>query len=521
VAGAEKQSIAEEIEEAERRLSAAERRLKAGREARADADHALRAEVRQLRDEFDAAREQVAREVGALYQRLERADTDVAAATAAVDELHEASRTERERLSAELGRLADGLSAVDDWRGDVGRDLGRLTAELAQRAAAIDDANAAIDELRIQNDRTDELFAALATLRAEQAELRAEADERELRTDAAEGRVAALEAAAEAFSGRLHGLEAGAEAAAVEMRRLRETSDRHEEAERLRALERRVEALGAPPPSVDAAGLTEAQATLAALTPSGRARVAAGLRGEAARWPPRPWLPAALRTLAVEDPAAAMRLVLALLPASAVVGAPAPPWELIVDGHGRWSVVPGEVLADVNRDGELAAPRFRVRGDVPALAELLDGRRASRARLQGRLDLRGRRAAGRKHLAAIGRATRSPADLARTGVWLDPALLARALALRVDPAAVGEERFTVAVSLAGPVGATFAVTAESGLAVTAGAPASGPDATLATTTLAFYRWLSGEPIDAPVAIDGDRDAVARLVAWAERAAERR
>src|SRR6266545_1555155 len=311
MAGAEKQSIAEEIEEAERRLSAAERRLKAGREARADAEQALRIEVAQLRGEFDAARQQVAREVAALYQRRGRSDADVAAATAAAEELRESSRTERERLSAELGRIADGLSVIDDWRGDVGRDLGRLTAELAQRAAAIDDANAAIDELRTRDERTDELFAALATLRAEQAELRAEADERELRTDAAEGRVAALEAAAEAFSGRLHGLEAGAEAAAVEMRRLREASDRHEEAERLRALERRVDALGAPPPSVDASGLTEAQASLDALTPSGRARVRAGLRGQTAAWPPRPWLPAALRTLAVEDPAEAMRLVLA------------------------------------------------------------------------------------------------------------------------------------------------------------------------------------------------------------------
>src|SRR4051794_41896232 len=80
----------------------------------------------------------------------------------------------------------------------------------------------------------------------------------------------------------------------------------------------------------------------------------------------------------------------------------------------------------------------------PPLADLLDGSRATRARLQGRLDIEGRRRWARRHLAALGRATRSPAELARAGAWLDPLLLARALARRVDAAWPGGHRVTVA-----------------------------------------------------------------------------
>jgi hypothetical protein len=35
--------------------------------------------------------------------------------------------------------------------------------------------------------------------------------------------------------------------------------------------------------------------------------------------------------------------------------------------------------------------------------------------------------------------------------------------------------------------------------------------------MAFYRWLSGEPIDAPVSIEGDAEAVALMTGWGERA----
>jgi hypothetical protein len=42
---------------------------------------------------------------------------------------------------------------------------------------------------------------------------------------------------------------------------------------------------------------------------------------------------------------------------------------------------------------------------------------------------------------------------------------------------------------------------------------------VAMPTLAFYRWLSGEALDAPVAVHGSREAVAQVAAWAERAIE--
>ena len=426
------------------------------------AERALRAEIGRLRSELDAARERASREVAALRQRLDRAEADE-------EQAHE-------RLGDELGRLGDALGPVTTWREDVDRDLGRLTAELAQRAAAIDDANAAIDDLRA-SDRIVELLKTVETLRAEQAELLAAADERELRIDAAEGRMAALEAAAEAFSERLHGLEAAAHATTEETRRLREASDRREHDERVGALERRVDAL--------VAGATRR-------TPAPLAHAGPLTRGGTER------LRAALRALAASEPETVLRTLGALLPVSDLVAGEPLAFAVAVAGQGDLAAGP-----------EGAAPRFRVRTDALGLAELLDGARPAR----GRARIEGDRRLARRHLAALGGATRSPADLARAGVWLDPVLLARAVAAR---AAGDADNPAVAVSLSGPVRAEFTV---QGSAVRSGAPGDSPEATVAMPTLALYRWLSGEALDAPVAVHGSREAVARVAAWAERAIE--
>jgi predicted nucleic acid-binding Zn-ribbon protein len=507
VSTSERPSIAEEIEDAERRIAAAEKRLEAGREARTQAEHALRADVERLRAEFDAARERVARDVGGLNQRLDRVAADAAQAVAG-------EAAERERLGSELHRVAEALGPIEPWRETVDRDIGRMTAELAQRAAAIDDANAAIDELRA-SDRIDEITATLATVRAEQAELLASADERDLRTEAAEGRVAAIEAAAEAFSERLHGLEADAHAAAEEARRLREAVD--ELRGRPTASPRPPTA--APPPNETPPTPTPdarrpvpdprraTPSAPAALTPGGRGRLAAALGGEAKPWPPRAWLPSVLRALAVDEPEVVGRTAATLLQVSPLLARRPLRFELEVEGHETWAA-----------GSEDATPPLRVRADPAALADLLDGSRATRARLQGRVAVDGSYRRARRHLAALGRATRSPADLARAGAWLDPLLLARALARRVDGAWVGEHRIAVTVSLAGPVGAEFTVaTAAGGLSVEPGESELAPDATVAATTMAFYRWLSGEPIDAPVSVEGDAEAVALVTGWARRA----
>jgi hypothetical protein len=131
--------------------------------------------------------------------------------------------------------------------------------------------------------------------------------------------------------------------------------------------------------------------------------------------------------------------------------------------------------------------------------------------------LEGNRRLARRHLAALGAATRSPANLARAGVWLDPVVLARGIVARTEPSWAGEQRLTVAVVLSGAVAATFAVVADGGLAVSPAAADGGADATLALPTLAFYRWLSGEALDARVALHGDGAAVALVAACAERA----
>lgn len=512
--GPERPSIAGEIEAAERRLGADEARLEAGRAAREAAERELHDGLTRLRADFDAARATVAREVGALYQRLGRTDGDVIAAA-----------TDRDAAASEVQRLSSTVAALEAWREAVDRDLGRLTAELGQRSAAIDDVHVAIDTLGLQDERAAEIEAAMATLRAEQTELRAETDERELRTEAAEGRLAAIEASAESFSARMRTLEAGAEAAAEEVRRLAELRARldaleHQATHTAAALR---ESGGAKP---NLKGDSPSLGSPAdAATPAAAARLRAALRGEPTRWPARPWLPAALRALAVDDPSCVTDTLVTLLPASGLLANRPLLWELTVDGRGRWVVAaPGDALAVVEHEPDPPAdapkPRFRIRGDALALAELLDGRRAGRARRQGRLGIKGRRGIAREHVAALGRATRSPADLARAGVWLDPVLLTRGLVALADPAWIGEHRVTVAVELTGHVSATFTISAAGQLTVESGPPDVRPDASVATSTLAFYRWLSGEPLDAPAAIDGDPEAVTLLAGWAERAAER-
>jgi hypothetical protein len=242
------------------------------------------------------------------------------------------------------------------------------------------------------------------------------------------------------------------------------------------------------------------------LTRAGTDRLWAALRGRDAPWPPRAWLPAALRSLAATEPETVLRTVAALLPVSGRLAGEPLRWELRVDGEGELAAGPEDVPAAL----------FRVEADALGLAELLDGVRGGR----GRVQLHGKRRLARRHLGALGQSTRSPANLARAGVWLDPVLLARAVAVRTDRGWVGEHRPTVAVSLSGPVAADFAVSSADGFAVRPSPAGTRPDATVAMPTLAFYRWLSGEALDAPVALSGDREAVALLAGWAERAIER-
>ena len=138
-----------------------------------------------------------------------------------------------------------------------------------------------------------------------------------------------------------------------------------------------------------------------------------------------------------------LRTVAALLAVSGRLAGEPLRWEVRVEGEGELAAGPEDV----------PAAHFRVVADAVGLAELLDGVRLAR----GRVELHGKRRLARGHLAALGQSTRSPANLARAGVWLDPVLLARAIAARVDRRWVGEHRPTVTISLSGPVAADFAV----------------------------------------------------------------
>jgi hypothetical protein len=236
-----------------------------------------------------------------------------------------------------------------------------------------------------------------------------------------------------------------------------------------------------------------------------------------------PVLRSALVRLAQDDPAAARRLLAGLLPAQAAVIAGPLAYDVtirelgtyavtIVDGRGR--------VEHVGRPRSRRSADFHLTADVLTLLELLSGVEHRVGRFFGPARIRG----GKRRLEALEPLRRTPPSLAevmRAGARIEPDLAWRTLGYAVHPSWTRGLRFTIAQVLTGAEPRTWYLTARdgAGLAVTSAPPAGETAATVTMSRSAFERLLRGEPYesgDRP-AVRGDREAVAALLALADRA----
>jgi hypothetical protein len=243
--------------------------------------------------------------------------------------------------------------------------------------------------------------------------------------------------------------------------------------------------------------------------------------GRSAREYPR--LRGAIVKLAHDDPAAAGRLLAALLPAqSAVLSAPLD-YDLTIAEAGTFAVTIDGALARVE-----ARPTPRGRGhaefhlsaDALTLAELLAGVDHRIGRWRGRARFSG----SRRKLAvlrALPAATIDLAAAARAGADLEPALVYRTLSYAVHPSWTRGERFTLAQEITGPQPETWYLSARdgAGMTVSANPPEAGVEATVSMSRATFALLLRGEPVPSgarPV-VRGDRRVVDLARAWMDRA----
>jgi hypothetical protein len=237
-----------------------------------------------------------------------------------------------------------------------------------------------------------------------------------------------------------------------------------------------------------------------------------------------PWLRGALVKLAHDDPRAATRLVLGLVPAQrALVTAPLE-YDLTIRDSGTYAVSVAGNAATARAIGE-PRPRgeasFHASADIVTLAELLAGVEKRMGRWIGSVKVHGRRRDAETLRAALAGASLDLASAARAGADLDPDLVFRAFAYAIHPSWTKGHAFTVAQELAGQQPQRWYVAVRDGKPVTVErrAPAQPPDAVVSMTRAAFSHLLRGEnpPSGERPTVRGDRAAVALLKGWTERA----
>ena len=167
-----------------------------------------------------------------------------------------------------------------------------------------------------------------------------------------------------------------------------------------------------------------------------------------------PWLRGALVKLAHDDPRAATRLLLGLVPVQrALVTTPVEYDLTIRDGGGTYAISIGQQRASAK---PLPGPRprsqaaYHVSADVVTLAELLAGVDKRMGRWFGSIKVRGRRRGAEALRDALVGARLDLAAAARAGAELDPDLVFRAFAYAIHPAWTKGHRFTVAQEIADP-----------------------------------------------------------------------
>ncbi|MEA2311643.1 MAG: hypothetical protein QOE28_1611 [Solirubrobacteraceae bacterium] len=445
-----------------------------------------------LAADLEAEREQAlfaAAELLTERQRLEDERNARAAVEAELGALHEARAAVEAQLAAEReARAAAEAKAAGSLREEGA--LQQRIAELDRRAAGL------ADEVRLEQAAREQAEAAAAAARRPQGRMLADLD-----AAAAALRQAAPPPQPEPPAAAPPEPEPEPLAAAPEP-----------EPEPLAATP-----TPTPEPPAPAPPARPRPTIVSAEAPPPRAEVV----GRSARqYPP---LRGAIVKLAHDDPQAAARLLAALLPAQAAAIATPLDYDLTIRELGTFSVtVTGGTAPARVQPLDHPRPRaetdFHLSADALTLAELLAGVDRRVGRLFGPARYTGSRR--RLGLLRSVRATRlSLRDAARAGAELDPGLVYRALAYAVHPSWTRGERFTVAQEIAGEDPQTFHLTARDGAGLALSVHAEEADATVTMTRETFGLMLRGEPVPSGSrpAIRGDRDAVARLKAWMDRA----
>ncbi|MDQ6750734.1 MAG: hypothetical protein M3Z33_08295 [Actinomycetota bacterium] len=234
--------------------------------------------------------------------------------------------------------------------------------------------------------------------------------------------------------------------------------------------------------------------------------------------PERPWLAIGLDRLVAENATAAVRLALGLLPGQALAGEPVS-YDLLVGTLGWYEVTlnrAGGRVAGRHRPRETGAG-FRLEASPAALAALVaegGSRRLRRhgARVSGTL----RRSRALRSLAPVPLDTGALAD---AGIWIDPSLLHRALALSIEPDWTRGNDFCLEHTIEGRRGGGCFVSVSDGepVRVRTRPPAGGATTTVRTSLSAFAYALGRGP-GQRIAGEGDVASLALLVGWARHGA---
>lgn len=240
--------------------------------------------------------------------------------------------------------------------------------------------------------------------------------------------------------------------------------------------------------------------------------------------PVKPWLGAAFRALAKQDPSMAGHLVLALLPAQRAADPHPVAYDLVLSDVLSAHVTVDSSAAHVGLDATtrpLAEVDFELVGDPAGIARLLAAGRLRR-RL-GRL-APGRRMAlvrgDRRRLTALDRligAALTLEQLGAAGVEFDPPLAMTVAALMIDPEWTVGERFVIAHRQPhGPSpDAYLHVRDGRPVLASADAPHSPLSAVIACSSQELLGVLAGASPAQEVA--GDERSLALLLGWLERA----
>jgi hypothetical protein len=237
-----------------------------------------------------------------------------------------------------------------------------------------------------------------------------------------------------------------------------------------------------------------------------------------------PWLRGALVKLAHDDPRAATRLVLGLVPVQRALVTPPLEYDLTIRGSGTYAISVGEAAA-VARSVGGPRPRgeasFHATADIVTLAELLAGVEKRMGRWIGSVKVHGRRRDAEALRAALRRSDLDLGAAARAGADLDPDLVFRAFAYAIHPSWTKGHAFTVVQEIDGPRTLRWHLAVRDGKPITVErrAPAAPPDAVVSMTRAAFTHLLRGEnpPSGERPVVRGDRAVVALLKGWTDRA----